>query len=75
MTSRLNDSLSINTLDPKRMKNGAAYHVLNDKDTSDYKCFRDEHKELYKVGDFVYMEIDSAYPYVIGKVESFKMVS
>ncbi|KAI6171276.1 hypothetical protein M3Y97_01052900 [Aphelenchoides bicaudatus] len=73
ITSRLNDSLSINTLDPKRMKSGAAYRALTDKDTSDYKCFRDEHNELYRVGDFVYMDLDTAYPYVVGKVESFKM--
>lgn len=75
VTSRLNDSLSISTIDPKRMKSGAAYRAVCDKDTSEYKCFRDENKQLYRVGDFVYMEIDPAYPYVIGKVESFKMVS
>jgi hypothetical protein len=57
------------------MKSGAAYRALTDKDSSDYKCFRDEHNELYRVGDFVYMDLDTAYPYVVGKVESFKMVS
>lgn len=56
------------------MKTGAAYRAVSDKDTSEYKCFRDEKNEMFRIGDFIFLDVDSSYPYVIGKVESFRMV-
>ncbi|CAD5218313.1 unnamed protein product [Bursaphelenchus okinawaensis] len=70
VTSRLTDSLSSNLYDPKKQKTGFAYYT---RDKEDFKCFSDDNRTFYRIGDYVYLEMDASSPYVIGKIDSFKM--
>uniref|UniRef100_A0A1I7RUN7 Arginine-glutamic acid dipeptide repeats protein n=1 Tax=Bursaphelenchus xylophilus TaxID=6326 RepID=A0A1I7RUN7_BURXY len=70
VTSRLTDSLSSNLYDPKKQKTGWAYYT---RDREEFRCFSDENRTFYRIGDYVYLEMDVSSPYVIGKIDSFKM--